>query len=191
VNEILACILDGLKRDNHTEIRIAAFEALNSCFPFIATNFEILSECDTIMKFVCDATLSIDEQMRMRVFECLVTIARLYYDKLSRYFDTLQFLTAHAIRIDDEYVGMQAIEFWTIICEHESKNDFVCHNFVERAASLLIPLLRHKMIKSTIVADNCNGGEEEEEEEWNISQSASVCLDAISRVIGDGKMNDL
>lgn len=51
--------------------------------------------------------------------QCLVEIARLYYDVLADYIPTFNILTQKSVFQDEEKIGAQAIEFWTSVAEEE------------------------------------------------------------------------
>ncbi len=119
VNQILSSIVDGMRSDRRNDIRLAAVVALNNSLDFTSNNFENATERDAIMRAICEATQSQDLKIRERAFECFTTVGELYYEKLQPYFDTLFTLSTNAIRTDDQAVGMQAIEFWTTVCDRE------------------------------------------------------------------------
>jgi hypothetical protein len=97
-------------------------------------------------------------------------------------------LTTSAIRTDDPAVGMQAIEFWTTVCDCEAsiKEDMeegVVHDppqvylkLVEQAAPTLVPILLETLTKQQEDADG---------EDWTISMTGATCLEAMSVTIAD------
>ena len=191
VNQILSSIVDGMRADRRSDIRLAAVVALNNSLDFTGKNFENATERDAIMRAICEATQSPDIKIRERAFECFCTVGELYYDKLQPYFDTLFQLTTNAIRTDDQKVGMQAIEFWSTICDQELNilDDIadevevgVFLRIVEQASASLVPLMLENMTKQVEDLDD--------DDNWNISMAAATCLEAIARTIDD-KVVDL
>lgn len=191
VNQILSSIVDGMRADRRNDIRLAAVIALNNSLDFTSKNFEIEAERNAIMTAICEATQSPDLKIRERAFECCTSVGELYYDKLQPYFETLFNLSTTAIRSDDPLVGMQAIEFWTTICDQEIsiQEDIEDGNevgvflkIVEHVAGQLVPLMLENMTKQQ--EDN------DDDDNWNISMAAATCLEAISRTIQD-KIVDL
>lgn len=60
-----------------------------------------------------------EEEVREVAMQCLVEIARLYYDVLADYIPTFNILTQKSVFQDEEKIGAQAIEFWTSVAEEE------------------------------------------------------------------------
>lgn len=93
------------------------------------------------MQVVCEATQSESEDVTEAAFECLVRIMQLYYDKMQFYMEkalfgvrsmantlerqhadsssTLFQLTVAGMNHSEEKVALQAIEFWSTVCEEE------------------------------------------------------------------------
>eukprot|EP01041_Mallomonas_annulata_P000250 gene250-463_t len=186
VDQLLNTIVDGMRSDRPNEIRLAAVTAMCNSLEFTAQNFDIQVERDTIMRVVCEATQCTDVNVRIKAFECVATVASLYYDKLQQYMETLFQLTATAIRTDDPLVGQQAIEFWSTICDDEMEildvledgpqEGVVCLKIVEQAAPLLIPILLETLTKQD---------DSDSDDSWNIAMAGATCLDAIAQTITD------
>ena len=73
------------------------------------------------MQIVCEATQTMNSpDVQVIGFECLVKIVGLYYDYMTLYMQkALYGLTVLGMRHDNEKVVLQAIEFWSTICEIE------------------------------------------------------------------------
>ena len=73
------------------------------------------------MQIVCEATQTLNSpEVQVIGFECLVKIVGLYYDYMTLYMQkALYGLTVLGMRHDNEKVVLQAIEFWSTICEIE------------------------------------------------------------------------
>lgn len=187
VDVILNTIVDGMRPDRDDEIRRAAVGAMCNSLHFTEKNFEIEGERNAIMQVVCEATQCTDIRVRVKAFECIATVAGLYYTKLQQYMDALFNLTAGAIKGDDEKVGLQAIEFWSTICDTETEimellednpsENIVFLRIAEQAATQIIPLLLETLTHQD--EDNTDS------ESWNIAMAGSTCLQSLSITIGD------
>jgi len=187
VDQILNTIVDGMRSDRPNEMRLAAVTAMCNSLEFTDANFEVPVERDTIMRVVCEATQCPDVNVRIKAFECIATVAGLYYDKLPQYMEALFQLTATAIRNDDQRVGQQAIEFWSTLCDDEMdiidvledgpQEGLVYLKAVEQAAPLLIPILLETLTKQD---------DQDTDESWNIAMAGATCLDSIAQTIKDG-----
>ena len=119
VDQILNTIVSGMRSDQPNQMRLAAVVALLNSLEFTHLNFDIDVERDAIMQAVCEATQCPEIQVRVKAFECISTIASLYYNKLKNYAAALFQLTSTAIKSDDRLVGQNAIEFWSTVAEEE------------------------------------------------------------------------
>lgn len=118
------------KEETSAEVQQAAIHALYNSLEFIRDNFDrevrtcnALAECqgerNYIMQVVCEATQSPSVAVQVGAFECLVRIMHLYYDKMEFYMQRALFgLTITGMR-QEEPVALQAIEFWSTVCETE------------------------------------------------------------------------
>lgn len=72
------------------------------------------------MQVVCEATQNPAVMVQVAAFETLVRIMSLYYDKMSYYMERALFgLTVLGMNHPDERVALQAVEFWSTVCEEE------------------------------------------------------------------------
>ena len=92
------------------------------------------------MQVVCEATQNSNTTIQVGAFECLVKIMSLYYDKMSYYMERALFgvsvfhiilnvirfahhfvqLTVMGMKHSEETIALQAIEFWSTVCEVET-----------------------------------------------------------------------
>ncbi len=72
-----------------------------------------------VIQVVCEATLCSDAGVRKAAYEAIWTIATLYYDRLQAYMKALFDLTLKTIREDQEDVALNAMEFWSSLCDEE------------------------------------------------------------------------
>lgn len=187
VDQILNTIVGALQADKPTEMKKAAVTALLNSLDFTAKNFDIPGERNAIMSVLCTAVQDSDIHVRIKAFECIATVADLYYTYLPDYITPLFSLTGNAIKNDDETVGLQAIEFWSTICDMEC--EIVQHiesgphqgitylRIIEQVSPALIPLLLETLVKQD--EDN------DDEDVWNISKGGATCLDIIAQTIQD------
>ncbi|XP_022744162.1 importin subunit beta-1-like [Durio zibethinus] len=190
VNAVLTAVVQGMNLAEHgPEVRLAATKALYNALEFAQTNFENEMERNYIMKVVCDTAMSKEVEIRQAAFECLVAIASAYYEVLEPYMQTLFQLTSNAVKGDEETVALQAIEFWSSICDEEielqefespeSGDSGPPHSrFIEKALSSLVPLLLETLLKQ----------EEDQDQDdtiWNISMAGGTCLGLVARTVGD------
>ena len=198
-NLILTAVVQGMRKEEPEQaVRLAATRALCNALEFVKTNFENDVERNFIMQTVCETTQAENKEIMTAAYECIVTVAELYYDKLPQYMQALYQLTLAAIQKataaedDDEEdaVGQQAVEFWTTVCDEELDRaeeaaeaaeegrapEAVSQFFVKQGLGHLCPLLLEAM---------CKQNEDGEGEDWNMALAASCCLAKIAQCVGD------
>ena len=191
---MLTTIVDGIRPDRPDDIRFAAATALRNSLAFTRKNMENETERNMIMKTICEATQSPAALVRAAAYECIVNIAYQYYDKLQAYMQTLFQLTFATIRSDEEPVALQAIEFWSTVCEEEMElidlaNEYaeigkevppesVCVGYVKAALEHLCPLLTETLMKQ-------DEDLEVDDDVWNLSMSGATCLQLVANTVLD------
>ncbi|RWW27733.1 hypothetical protein BHE74_00003847 [Ensete ventricosum] len=191
VNKILTAVVQGMNAsEGSMDVRLAATRALYNALGFAQANFSNDMERDYIMRVVCEATLSTEVKIRQAAFECLVAISSTYYDKLASYMQDIFNITAKAVREDDEPVALQAIEFWSSICDEEidildgyggdytADSDIPCYYFVKQALPALVPMLLETLLKQEEDQDLDEGS-------WNLAMAGGTCLGLVARTVGD------
>ncbi|EAY89607.1 hypothetical protein OsI_11135 [Oryza sativa Indica Group] len=190
VNAVLTAVVQGMNHvENNSDVRLAAVKALYNALDFAETNFQNELERNYIMKVVCETAMCKEADIRKAAFECLVSIASIYYDLLEPYMQTIFELTSNAARVDEEPVALQAVEFWSTICDEEiarqeeSKESGVfsssCHfHFIEKALPSLVPMLLETLMKQEEDQDQDDGI-------WNISMSGGTCLGLVAITVQD------
>ena len=130
------------------DVQAAAIQALYNSLEFIRDNFEREGERNYIMQVVCEATQSPSIPVQVGAFECLVKIMQLYYDKMKLYMERALFgvspkparkkhprvgwlillppclllqLTVIGMKNEEEKVALQAVEFWSTVCDEEAE----------------------------------------------------------------------
>jgi importin subunit beta-1 len=188
---MLTTIVEGIRPDRPDVIRHAAAIALRNSLYFSAKNMETAHERNMIMQTICEATQSKEAKVRAAAYECIVQIALLYYDKLQDYMQILFQLTFQTIKNDEGEVALQAIEFWSTLCEEEaslmemmdSENDDgsprpVCVQYVAAAVPHLVPLLTESLTRQEEDTDG-------DEEAWNVSMASATCISLIATTVQD------
>lgn len=90
----------------------------------------------------------VDADVRLKAYEALAVVARLYYDNLSDSIQTLYTLTTKAVSEDPAItVRTQAVEFWNVVCEtelhiQEGLREGPCHNIVLTALENLVMVVQ-------------------------------------------------
>lgn len=191
VNKILTAVVQGMNvPDGNNDVRLAATRALYNVLVFAQANFSNIVERDYIMRVICETTMAPEVKIRQAAFECLVSIASFYYEKLSPYMQEIFNITAKAVREDEEPIALQAIEFWSTICDEEIEileeyggettedSDLSCFYFVSQALPALVPLLLETLLKQEEDQDLDEGA-------WNIAMAGGTCLGLVARTVGD------
>jgi importin subunit beta-1 len=187
VNSILTAVVQGMNAsETSNDVRLAATNALYNALDFAQTNFENDMERDYIMRVVCEATLSPDSRVRQAAFECLVSIGSTYYEKLAPYMQDIFAITSKAVKEDEEPVALQAVEFWSSICDEEIEiqeeysgdSEVPYFQFIKKALPALVPMLLETLTKQD---------EEQDQEEgaWNLAMAGGTCLGLVARAVGD------
>lgn len=72
------------------------------------------------MQIICEGTQSPSSDLCIVSYECLVKCVSIYYDKMGHYMEKALFgLTINGMKSEDDGVALQAIEFWSSVCEEE------------------------------------------------------------------------
>jgi importin subunit beta-1 len=191
VNKILTAVVQGMNStEENNDVRLAAIQALYNALGVAQANFSNDMERDYIMRIVCEATLSPEIKIRRAAFECLVAISSTYYEKLAQYIQDIFTITAKAVKEDEEPVALQAIEFWSSICDEEidileeyagefsGDSDVPCFYFIKQALPFLVPMLLETLLKQEEDQDQDEGA-------WNIAMAGGTCLGLVARTVGD------
>ncbi|KAL8049422.1 hypothetical protein ABFS82_06G019200 [Erythranthe guttata] len=191
VNKILTLVVQGMNANEaNIDVRLAATRALYNALGFAQANFSNDMERDYIMRVVCEATLSPEVKIRQASYECLVSIGSTYYEKLAPYIQDIFNITSKAVREDEEQVALQAIEFWSSICDEEidileeyggdftADSDVPCYYFIKQALPALVPLLLETLLKQEEDQDQDEGA-------WNLAMAGGTCLGLVVRTVGD------
>ncbi|CAB11082.1 Importin subunit beta-1 [Schizosaccharomyces pombe] len=191
-NAILTAVVAGARKEEpDAAVRLAALGALYDSLEFVRENFNNEYERNYIMQVVCEATQSPEASIQTAAFGCLVKIMHLYYDTMPFYMEKALFaLTTQGMYNTNEQVALQAVEFWSTVCEEEIEVNLEIqeaqdlnevparqnHGFARAAAADILPVLLKLL---------CNQDEDADEDDWNISMAAATCLQLFAQVVGD------
>nr|ODO01077.1 importin subunit beta-1 [Cryptococcus depauperatus CBS 7855] len=195
-NEILTAVVQGARKEEPShEVQHAAIQALYNSLSFIRNNFEREGERNYIMQVVCEATQSSSVPVQIGAFECLVQIMHLYYDKMDFYMERALFgLTIMGMKHPEEPVALQAIEFWSTVCEEEidlssqaqeafqlgDHPEVESKGFAKAALNDILPVLLDLLSQQS---------EDDDEDDWTKAMSAAACLQLLAQNIGDDIVN--
>ncbi|KAK0463208.1 armadillo-type protein [Desarmillaria tabescens] len=191
-NEILTAVIHGARKEEpSTDVQLAAIHALYNSLEFVRDNFERDGERNYIMQVVCEATQSSSVSVQVGAFECLVRIMSLYYEKMGFYMEQALFgLTVVGMKHSDERVALQAVEFWSTVCEEEvelaleaqeaidygEQPERESRHFAKIALPEIVPVLLMLLTKQEEDAD---------EDEWNVSMAAGTCMSLLAGAVQD------
>ncbi|PWA77827.1 Armadillo-like helical [Artemisia annua] len=160
IGSLLSTVVQGMNpSEGSNDVKLAATRALYNALSFVQANFSNDMERDYIMKVVCESTLSPEVKIRQAAFECLVSVSSSYYEKIAPYMQDIFNISAKAVKEDEEPVALQAIEFWSSICDEEIDilgdygGDFTadskvpCFYFIKQALPALVPMLLETLLK--------------------------------------------
>lgn len=172
-------------------MRLAAIKALSNSLDFIRKNFENQGERDFIMQVVCEATATGNDELAVAAFECLVKIISTYYDKMGYYMEQALFqMTINGMKNKNPDIVLQAVEFWSSICETEK----LCLDEMEEAkelgeepkmVSLYFAIKALPEIVPTLLWLLTKQDEDAEEDDWNPSMAAGLCLSLFAECVRD------
>ncbi|MQL80033.1 hypothetical protein Taro_012476 [Colocasia esculenta] len=191
VNSVLTAVVQGMNQlEPSIEVQLAAVKSLYNALDFAQVNFENEMERNYLMNVVCDTATSKELEIRKAAFECLVSISSMYYEFLDPYMPTLYNLTANAVKGDEEPVALQAVEFWSSICDVEielqeeyggtesGSSDAINHHFIEKALPMLVPMLLETLLKQ-------DDDQDQDDDIWNLSMAGGTCLGLAARTVGN------
>ncbi|KAI0351594.1 ARM repeat-containing protein [Trametes cingulata] len=191
-NEILTAVIHGARKEEPSqEVQLAAIQALLNSLEFVRDNFEREGERNYIMQVVCEATQNPSGPVQVGAFECLVKIMSLYYDKMNYYMERALFgLTVMGMKHSEPEIALQAIEFWSTVCELETElaweaseaNEYgeVPENESKFFAKIAMPEIVPVLLDLLTHQD-----EDADEDEWDVSKAAATCLGLLAQAVQD------
>ncbi|KAE8217643.1 hypothetical protein CF319_g8317 [Tilletia indica] len=191
-DQILTAVIQGARKaEPSTEVQLAALQALYNSLEFIRSNFSNEGERNYIMQTVCEATQSTDVSVRVAAYECLVRIMSLYYPQMRYYMEQALFGLTKLGMVDSEpNVQLQAIEFWSTVCDEEIEIQ-IEQTEAARAGepSSAISFGFASLALSDTLGDLMNllltQDEDADEDEWDVSKAAATCIGRMAACVGD------
>ena len=189
-NDILTAVVAGM-RDPTMEIKLSATKAMENSIEFTSENFGNEEERNVIMAAILEAAQCPNAEVMKHALMCLVKVAENYYDELPAYMEAIFVQTASAIKNagaddgDQQDIGLQALEFWTSVCEEEAERIYEAEEgnteqpskgYMTQVCPHLVPLLLEALTKQD---------DDQTEDTWNISQAAAVCLKHSAQAVRD------
>ena len=181
INQLLSQIVGALEGHRAPMLQLAALKALSNTLAFAEANMERDADRGMLVKVVLDALkaphtgLDANSQLAMKAvaFECATKLASLYYKFLEDAFMADMFTCSlHAVQTLDESVGIQAIEFWSSLCEEEliiqeDEHELALEGrpvatsrsrqYIAKNVKVLIPLVTdHCLVKQSDVLEDTN-----------------------------------
>lgn len=144
LNSILGSVLQNIIPDQK-ELSLIAIRAFARAAPVTNRNFQVKEQRDFIMNAIFQATQIDDEEALKYLMQSLCDIARVNYDYLEEYILPIGEMTVKYINSDMKEVALQAIEFWTSLCEVELERNLkqIPHNnIVTRCSASLIEIVK-------------------------------------------------
>lgn len=193
VYQILAAIIAGMQPDQGVDVRHKSTVALHNSLLLAQDNFTRDEERDALLNAIFSAAVCDEAKIRVVAFECVARVAELYYEYLGMgeppYMGALYDLTFKAVTEDTEEVAVQAVEFWSTLCEHEIRlseadaehagepgYEARDRNFVGAALEPLVQLCTASMLKQD---------EDQDEDTWNVAMAGGTLLGLIAKVQRD------
>ena len=178
VDNLLSALINNLNVNADYEILSHAIIAFLNFMVFARKNFEIPNERQILFNTIFECLKHTTVDIRVYAMQCLVEIARLYYDFLDHNIDNLIQVTEHFMRNDDMRVAIQAFEFWCSISDTELlllKNTGTCKSFCDRALEMLFEVSKHHLTNRDAERERL------EEDEWNCVKAASMLFGNLCR----------
>ena len=187
-DQILTAIVSGMHVSRSVMMREVATQALQNTLAFAEKNFqeESARERDMIMESIRSAMICPESQkVRELAYQCVASVAELYYDFLQPYIQEIYNLSMESIRKDESEVGIQAIEFWSTVCREEiERNDElldgatdVRHLFImKKVTPVIVPIMLEAFSKQEEDIDDDN---------WSLDAAAQSFLGNLSECVQD------
>jgi importin subunit beta-1 len=118
-DKILTAIMTGMRPEAGPKLITEAARAFYHCIESASKNFSRPKERDLIMAVVHSTCNHDDDDIKVLGLECLVEIARVYYEHLGQYMEGLYTVTIAAIKHEEEEIAKQGVEFWCTLTDSE------------------------------------------------------------------------
>ena len=159
----------------------AATEAFGFLLPFAGDVFTNDQQRPIVMGVLLRVMQHADADVRLKAYEALATVARLYYDNLSDSIQSLYSLTTKAVSEDPAVtVRSQAVEFWNVVSEtelqiQEELREGPCHNIILTALENLVAVVQYCLKQQS---------EDEDDTTPTVAVMAGVLLKNMAQLAG-------
>lgn len=184
-NNILTAVCQGITSDQEV-LKVAGLTALDNCIEFARNNFKEAKDTAYIMEILFKSCVDTSSQVKTLALACIVRIAQNYYHILEMFMQKLFNITYEIIQSGDEEPAMQAIEFWSTICEEEifldtmteqGVSDKKSSKYIAGAMQFLVPLINKTLTKEE--------DDPEDDDEWDLPMAAGTCLSLMASTVRD------
>ncbi|KAL3613948.1 hypothetical protein CASFOL_042022 [Castilleja foliolosa] len=183
VEDIFAAVTRGMDvSKQNIEVCVAATRALCN---FLCLEHDKLCMSCYIEKVTSYVVMAKETKIREAVFGCLVSIASTYYEVLEPHMTSILELSTNAVKGNEEVVALQAIYFWSAICDKELEiQDYEVphYHFIKNALSPLVNMLLDTLLKQD---EDQYKDQDQEDEIWNLAMAGGTCLCLVARIVGD------
>lgn len=208
-NLILTAVVNGIQSDD-VGLCVASCKALLNSLEFASSAFSHPTERSYIMQRVCVAASSANEELAVAALQCLVKIVNLYYFSMKEYMagGMEELVLAAMRRTDAEAVQLQAIEFWSTLCDVEldlieqlenddsdllssnSSNGPEGHQAVLYLARASLPRLLPILLWLLTLQTDEYGDGSGSGDDWTPSMAAATCLRLLAGTVRDQIMSE-
>ena len=177
VDQVLTGLMFGVSQDKEETV-VTGLQALLECLDCTAANFARKEERNYLMTVICNLTQSSSDQVNSLALECLNKIVSLFYPLMEEYMAVALIpISLKALESRQEMTVMQAIEFWSNICQCELSlpDDSLKELLGEGSVSLVNSLHRIMMELDRSELDM---------EQWTQLTAATGCLSQLCQCLG-------
>ena len=177
MDQVLTGIMYGVTQDQEDTV-VTALQALQECLDWTAGNFARKEERNYIMTVVCNLTQSDREEVASLALECLSRIVTLYYPLMEEYMMVaLVPISLTSLQSRQERTVLQAIEFWSNICDCElSLADDGLRDLLGECSETLVDILHRVMMEADPAQLDM--------EQWSPFTAAANCLSLLGECLG-------
>ncbi|KAG4094253.1 karyopherin Kap95 [Neocallimastix lanati (nom. inval.)] len=182
--DLIQILLENVTKSNKSNLKQASLQTIGYTCELIDPEI-LASQSNSILTAVVNGALKEEPSQDVRLAAIQALTNSLEFTRAN--FD--QELTITGMKSDDEKVALQAVEFWSTVCDEEialaveleeaqisNIKPPICHYFAKAAVNDLVPTLLWLLTKK---------GMDDEDDEWNISMAAATCLSLLATCVED------
>ena len=186
---ILSAISKGMvKTQTDDNFKLKSTRALESAIPLSKQNFEVKQQRTLILSMIFAAASTRNSEVQEAAMRCLVAVAEYHYEHLGEFMQPIFNLTSNAIKQAGDRIAMQAVEFWSQVCEVEldimneiedtGNSERRSFNFIKRAKDKVIPMMLASLLKQSEDLD-----EFFDRDKMDVSKAAAICMSLLAQVL--------